>query len=146
MRGGVIKRAGEARETKGGHVSRREFAGRCSCQWHDDKQGKSSARERLAGASGRIAHQLLQELWFKYSRSIQHAADQDHEETTDSEILVLEQPQIHDWILRPPLPPDQANHPYDKQHAEDANEAGGKPVVLFPLVEHDLQPTHGDTQ
>src|SRR5258705_1579875 len=90
MRGGVIERAGEADETECSHVPRRKPAGSYSCQGHNDEQGESSACERLAGAGCRVAHQLLQELGLKYGCGIQDAADQNHEETTDSEILVLE--------------------------------------------------------
>ena len=109
-------------------------------------RASSSARERLSGAGCRVAHQLLQELGLKYGCGIQDAADQNHEETTDSEVLVLEQPQIHDGILSPPLPPDQAGHTRNEQEAEDADEGGGKPVVLFALIEHDLHAAHGDRQ
>src|ERR1700722_4723243 len=90
VRGGVIERAGEADETECSHISCRKLAGSYSCQRHNDKQGKSSASERLSGAGCRVAHQLLQELGLKYSCGIQDAADQNHEETTYSEILVLE--------------------------------------------------------
>jgi hypothetical protein len=90
VRGGVIERAGEADETECGHVSRRKLAGSYSCQGHNDEQGKPSACERLSGTGCRVAHQLLQELGLKYGCGIQDAADQNHEETTDSEILVLE--------------------------------------------------------
>ena len=96
VRGGVIERAGEAGETECSHISRRKPAGSYSCQGHNDEQDESSARECLSGAGCRVAHQLLQELGLKYGCGIQDAADQNHEETADGEVLVLEQPQIHD--------------------------------------------------
>src|SRR6266403_2724553 len=99
VRGGVIERAGEADETECSHVSRRKPAGSYSCQGHNDEQGESSPRQRLSGASCRVAHQLLQELGLKYGCGIQDTADQDHQQTADGEVLVLEQPQIHDWIF-----------------------------------------------
>ena len=34
--------------------------------------------------------------------------------------------------------------PNDKEEGEEADEAGGEPVVLFALVEHDLEAAHGD--
>jgi hypothetical protein len=86
---GVIEGAREACETECSHVSRRKPAGSYSCQGHNNEQGKSSACECLSGAGCRVAHQLLQELGLKYGCGIQDAADQNHEETTDSEILVL---------------------------------------------------------
>ena len=49
-------------------------------------------------------------------------------------------------ILSPPLPPDQAGHTRNEQEAEDADEGGGKPVILFPLIEHDLHAAHSDRQ
>src|SRR6202042_2631496 len=146
VRGGVIERAGKADETKCSHVSRRKLAGSYSCQGHNDEQGESSACERLSGAGCRVAHQLLQELGLKYSCGIQDTADQNHEETTDCEILVLEQPQINDGFFTPPLPPDQASHTRNKQETEDANEVGGKPIVLFTLIEHDLHAAHSDRE
>jgi hypothetical protein len=108
--GSVIERAGEAEETECSHVSRRKPTSSYSCQGHNDEQSKSSACERLSGAGCRVAHQLLQELGLKYGCGIQDAADQNHEETADSEVLVLKQPQVHDRVLGPPLPPDQAGH------------------------------------
>ena len=37
-----------------------------------------------------------------------------------------------------------ADHAADKQERKEADEAGGEPVVLLALVEHDLQAAHGD--
>ena len=39
---------------------------------------------------------------------------------------------------------DERDHAGDKEEGKDADEAGGEPVVLFALVEHDLQAAHGD--
>ena len=52
--------------------------------------------------------------------------------------------QVDERIFLSPLPHDQADHAADKQEREEADEAGGEPVVLFALVEHDLQAAHGD--
>jgi hypothetical protein len=85
-------------DSSGDHQSKRNRMQPCfspetcrcySCQGHNNEQGKSSACECLSGAGCRVAHQLLQELGLKYGCGIQDAADQDHEQTTDSEILIL---------------------------------------------------------
>ena len=90
VRGGVIERAGEADETECSHVSRRKPACSYSCKGHNDEEGEPSAPQRLSGARCGVAHQLLQELGLKYGCGIQDTAHQNHEKTTDSEILVLE--------------------------------------------------------
>ncbi len=38
----------------------------------------------------------------------------------------------------------EPDHAADEEEGEEADEAGGEPVVLFALVEHDLHAAHGD--
>ena len=118
VRGGVIERD---RQSKRSRTQPYFSPGTCrspSCHRHNDEQDKSSARERFSGAGCRVAHQLLQELRLKYGCGIQDTADQNHEKAADGEVLVLEQPQIHDGVLGPPLPPDQAGHSRNKEEAD----------------------------
>ncbi len=61
-----------------------------------------------------------------------------------AKFLIAEELEVDQRILLPPLPDDEADDAGDKEHDEEADEVGGEPVVLFALVEHDLQAAHGE--
>ena len=105
---------------------------------------KPPAVSASAGVGGVVAQQLLHELRLQHGVGVEHAAHQRHQKAADGEVLESEQLQVDERIFLPPLPHHQADHAADKQEREELDEAGGEPVVLFALVEHDLQPAHGD--
>ena len=43
-----------------------------------------------------------------------------------------------------PLPGDEGDDAADEERAADPDEGRAEPVVLFALVEHDLEASHGD--
>ena len=96
-----------------------------------------------AGGGGVPAQQLLHELRLQDRVGVQHTADQRHQETADGEVFVTKEPQVDDGILVPQLPPDQRDHAADKEKCKEADVAGGEPIILFALVQHDLQASHG---
>ncbi len=61
-----------------------------------------------------------------------------------AKFLIAEEAQVDERIFLPPLPHDEADDADDEEEREEADEARGEPVVLFALVEHDLQAAHGE--
>ena len=105
---------------------------------------KPPAVRASAGIGGVVAQKLLHELRLQYGICIEYAADQCHEKATDSEVFESKQLEVNKRIFLSPLPDHQADHAADKQKCEELDEAGTEPVVLFALVEHDLESAHGD--
>ena len=121
-----------------------DFAGSKAGNGHQISTRDAAGGERHAGGGGVLAEQLLHKLRLENGVGVEHAADQRHEEATDGEVFEAEELEIDERVFSGPLPEDEADHAGDKEEGEDADEAGGEPVVLFALVEHDLQAAHGD--
>ena len=93
-----------------------------------------------------VPQQLLHELRLQHGVGVEHAAHQHHQEATDREILEAKEPQVNKRTLVLPLPDEEADEAAHKEHRKEADKAGGEPVILFALVEHDLHAAHGDRQ
>src|SRR6185503_15238970 len=76
----------------------------------------------------------------------EHAAYQHHEKTTDCEVFEAEELQIDQRFFLTPLPDDEPDHAGDEDQSEDPDEVGGKPIVFFALIEHDLHAAHREGQ
>ena len=99
-------------------------------------------RRRIGGG---VAEKLLHELRLQDGGGVEDAADERHEQAADGEVLVLEELDVHDGSsCDVPLPPDETNDADDEHGAEEADEVGGEPGVVFALVEHDLEAAHGE--
>jgi len=64
--------------------------------------------------------------------------------THGDEVLLGEQPEVHDWVFVRKLAEDQRNQRDDGNDRADKNDLRGEPVVLLAFVEHILQEANAD--
>ena len=131
-------------EADNSEIARGNLAGGIAGDGHDKEQHHAARGQRQSGGGRVPSQQLLHELRLQDGVRVQHAAHQSHQETTDGEVFIAEEPQVDDGILVAQLPPDQSDHAADKEEGEEADEAGCEPGIFFALVEHDLQAAHGN--
>ena len=133
----------EHHESESGEVARRDSAGGDASKRHHEDERESAVGEGETGSGCSVAEQLLRELRLENGVGIEHAADQHHEKAADGEVSVAKETQVDERIFLVPLPDEEADDADDEECGEDADEGRGEPVILFALIEHDLEAAHG---
>lgn len=123
---------------------------RCAARTADERREEDrenpDGREGEPGPHGGIAEPRLE-----HHGHHDHPGEIKQEPEADAdcahgEVTVPEQREVDHGMLFGELPRHKEHQPHDREDAEDHDVAGGEPVLVLALVEHELEAAHADDE
>ena len=141
---GIVHGDRERQPAKRDDVARLDLGGQHSHDGHQKQQQQAAAGKHQACRLRRVAHERLQELGHHDQAGEQHDPQNEHHGVGAEEVQILEEAHFDDRVFVKPFPNDERNQSDAGNDGERENEMRPEPVVLLPLVEHDLQGAHAE--
>jgi hypothetical protein len=106
---------------------------------HDEYGAEPARTDGDTRGAGGVVHQRLIEERKNGHQAVDHAAQQSDQQTSEGEIAVLENRQVHDWVANHQLPEEKRHKRHDQNYRGPTNPCGAEPIIFLALVQDDLQ-------